>query len=240
MNRTCYIIDDEPAAVEVLSRYVTRTSSLSLSGSATSSTIALREITERTPEVVFADIDMPGLNGIELAAILQGQTSVIFTTAFRSYAADAYQLDASDYLLKPITYDRFLKSLQKTGYSARSQVAGSDHFFVRSGPKGQLVNIRFDAVLSVSGLANYIQIQTTGQKIITYLTMEEMIRRLPADDFIRIHRSHIINRHQISLVVHDEVQLTDGSRFTIGKSFQRNFHDQINAHLWSTDRSGGR
>lgn len=236
MNLTCYLIDDEPAAVEVLSRYVARTSWLSLSGSATSSEIALQEITTQKPAVVFADIDMPGLNGIELAAILQGQTSVVFTTAFRRYAADAYQLDAADYLLKPVAYDRFLRSLQKAVQAPAGRASGTAHFYVRSGPKGHFVPVRPDAVLSVSGLSNYVQIHTQSQKIITYLTLEELTEKLPATDFIRIHRSHIINLHQISLIAGDEVQLSDGSRFTIGKSYQHQFLEQVHARLWSTDR----
>ncbi|NCD69093.1 LytR/AlgR family response regulator transcription factor [Mucilaginibacter agri] len=224
MKLRCYIIDDEAHAVAYLKALVERTDSLELIGSATSPVFALKEITKLRPDVVFSDIDMPDLNGLELAAVLKDRARLIFTTSYRDYAVDAFEHEAVDYLLKPFSTERFQAAVEKllAGTPISAEAAPS-RFFVKSGARGTLLPVEPGDVIFASALSNYIEINMLDRKIVTYLTLEELLQNLPRDRFLRIHRSHIINTAYIKRIESDQIILSDGSALTVGRTYQKSF-----------------
>lgn len=205
---TCAIIDDEPLALKLLSAYVTKTSFLKLEGTY-SSALEAREYLMKSPvDLVFLDIQMPEMNGLELARFLPELTRIIYTTAFSQYAVDSYRVGAIDYLLKPISYADFLEAAERAnnwvrlrtsanGSGSDTSVAdtptGDGSIFVKSEYK--LIRISIEDILYVEGLKDYVKIYTCSHErpILSLMSMHVIEENLPADHFLRIHRSYIVN-----------------------------------------------
>jgi DNA-binding LytR/AlgR family response regulator len=241
MNFTCYIIDDEPDAVDLLTDYISRTPGLELIGSNLNPLIALDEITgSNAPDITFLDVDMRQLSGLELAGMVNLYTTVVFTTAFPEFALEAFEKEAFDYLLKPIDYERFARCIQKARRKINrplpAGIAGSDDFFnIKSEIKGRMVKIRFDEVMYIEGAVNYIQIHTRDEKHMTYITIKEIARHLP-DHFARIHRSFIVNINYIKVIERGRLKLENGEDLTMGDHYKQQFLDLMDARLIKTDR----
>ena len=200
MNKMrCIIVDDEPLAVELMAGYVRKTPSLELAGSFTDPVAALSQIKEIVPDLVFMDIQMPDLNGLELSRMLPEQTMVVFTTAFREYAFESYEVDAVDYLLKPIRYQKFVEAVARAGKRKLSALEPDMHdeehresaFFKVD---GQFRNINFKDIVYVSAMKDYVMLKLQGEKepVVTHLTMKTVADLLPASRFMRVHRSYIV------------------------------------------------
>lgn len=200
MNKMrCIIVDDEPLAVELMAGYVRKTPSLELAGSFTDPVAALSQIKEIVPDLVFMDIQMPDLNGLELSRMLPEQTMVVFTTAFREYAFESYEVDAVDYLLKPIRYQKFVEAVARAGKRKLSALEPDMHdeehresaFFKVD---GQFRNINFKDIVYVSAMKDYVMLKLQGEKepVVTHLTMKTVVDLLPASRFMRVHRSYIV------------------------------------------------
>lgn len=240
----CFIIDDEPHAIEVLSRYVLKTPGLVLAGSEENPLVALDVITSAqvTPELVFMDVDMPQLSGVDLAGLIQPLTNVVFTTAYPEYAWQAFEKNAVDYLLKPITYGRFLKSIHKI--RERRPVASicenarekESYFFVKSDIKGKLVRVNMQEILFIEALQNYVRIHVKNGQFITYLTMKEMEENLPPEQFSRVHKSFIVQNSQVKAVEGNQIILTDNKVITLGATFRDSFLGKINLKLIKSRR----
>jgi two-component system LytT family response regulator len=232
MNLTCYIVDDEFHAIGILKNFVENTPGLELVGTATDPLIALEEISSLRPAFTFLDVDMPTINGLQFAGMVNSQTTVIFTTAFREYAVEAFEKEAADYLLKPISYERFLICIQKVrkNLAAKTPIADTNvsWFFVKTGIKGKLQKIGFHDILYISGCDHYIEIRLQQQKIITYLTMNEIQEKLPAAYFTRIHKSHIINHEFIHTLEPGQVKLQDLTVLPIGRSYRLPLKEKLN------------
>ncbi|MDB5110415.1 MAG: hypothetical protein JWR67_1529, partial [Mucilaginibacter sp.] len=193
---SCYVIDDEFHAIEALSDIITSTPGLELIGTTTNPLVGLDFITSgKAPELTFVDINMPQLSGIEFASLVNQLTKVIFTTAYHNYAVEAFEKEAFDYLLKPITPERFLKCITKYKKSKIiMEPSAEDHFYIKSEAKGKMVRININEIVYIEGALNYIIIHIAdGKNQITYLTMGEIQSYLPEKTFSRIHRSFIIN-----------------------------------------------
>ena len=207
MNRIrCIIVDDEPLAVEMLANYVRRTPALELAGSYTDPVLALSEIRSAVPDLVFMDIQMPDLTGLELSRMVPEQTLVIFTTAFKEYAFDSYQIDAVDYLLKPIRYQKFLEAVAKAEKRLGKRVLTDRHekekksVFVKV--EGEYRNIELEDILYVSGMKDYVLMYLASEPdpLVVHITMKSVEEILPSEMFMRVHRSHIVSLGRITAV----------------------------------------
>lgn len=204
----CAIVDDEPLAVKMLENYVEKTDFLTLAGSWNDPVEALKSIRETKPELVFLDIQMPDLDGLELAGMIPEGTKVIFATAFKEYAFDSYGVDALDFLLKPIRYQKFLDAAQKAQewFNMKKAAASSnpdDSIFVKT--NRELVKLQLKDILYLEGMKDYVSIHLASQKqpIVTYLSMKAAESLLPSDSFMRVHRSYIVNLSRIDSVNSD-------------------------------------
>ncbi len=207
MRINCVIIDDEPLAAELLLSYAKRISYLNVKGTFNSAIAAMRELREHPVDLIFLDIQMPELSGLEFARILPPQTRIIFTTAFNQYAIDGYKVNAMDYLLKPISYDDFLQACNKAlEYFTSQQIHTSnkekaDRFiFVKSEYK--LVRINLDDVLYIEGVKDYVKIYfDNGDKpVMSLMNMKRIEESLPSPEFMRTHRSYIVNMMKVKVI----------------------------------------
>ena len=193
----CAIIDDEPLAAGLLKSYALKTPFLNLIGTYGSALEAMKELRDNPAQLLFLDVQMPELSGIEFAKILPADTKIIFTTAFQQYAIEGYKVSALDYLMKPISYDDFLKAANKAldwfSVSKRQQTAVMDRFmFVKSDYK--LVRIALDDILYIEGLKDYVRFYLEdGTKIMSLMNMKKLEDYLPRPEFLRTHRSYIVH-----------------------------------------------
>ena len=203
---TCMIVDDEPLAVRLLESYVEKTPELKQLASYTDSITAINAIKEQKPDLLFLDIQMPNIDGMELAHSLPAETRVVFTTAFKEYAFESYEVNALDFLLKPIRYNKFLGSIEKgrklfdTQQTAVQPKQQPNTVFIRV--DGEWRNITVDQIIYVSGMKDYVLFYLDGEKkpLISHLTMKAVEEMLPSDKFLRIHRSYIIAVDKIQKV----------------------------------------
>lgn len=235
MQHTCLIVEDEPLARNLLTEYVKKVSFLTLVKACSNPMEALEVLRTNTVDILFLDIQMPEITGITLLKILQKKPMVILTTAYSEYALESYELDVVDYLLKPITFDRFLKAVDKASQRITSPATNPvvekiqsetspDFVFVKDGTK--LVKINFDDVLYVEGLKDYVTIHTKTQKVVTLQRLKSLEMQLPADRFIRIHHSYIIALKAIDVIHKGEVQIGN-AMIPISDSYKKAFKEVI-------------
>ena len=212
---TCIIVDDEPLAVRLLESYVEKTPHLMLMASYTDSINALNAVKEQKPNLLFLDVQMPNMDGLELAHSLSADTRVIFTTAFKEYAFESYEVNALDFLLKPIRYPKFLAAVEKAfqwfELSGKETVkseqtapvvpaSNPSTLFVRV--DGEWRNIPISQITYVNGMKDYVLFYLDGEKkpLISHLTMKAVEEMLPSDKFLRVHRSYIVAVDKIKKV----------------------------------------
>ena len=208
---SCVIVDDEPLAVKLIENYIARTPFLEHIGSFTDSISASVELDKLSPDLIFLDIQMPDMNGMELARLVPSGTKIIFTTAFRDYAVDSYDVAAIDYLLKPIRYDKFLRAAQKA--KEWFEMQGNNHHSTETQPtgmKGEIFlkkdggfrRVALDRIILIEGMKDYVKVFIEGEKypVVTHLTIKGIEESLPSDRFMRVSRSHIVALRHIRSV----------------------------------------
>ena len=207
---TCMIVDDEPLAVRLLESYVEKTPDLELTASFTDSITAINAVKAQKPDLLFLDIQMPNIDGMELAHCLPEETRVVFTTAFKEYAFESYEVNALDFLLKPIRYNKFLAAVEKAKKVFQqqpnqpqqpvTQPQQPNTVFIRV--DGEWRNVPIDQITYVSGMKDYVlfYLDNEPKALITHLTMKAVEDMLPKDKFLRIHRSYIIAVDKIQKV----------------------------------------
>ena len=200
---TCIIVDDEPLAVKLLESFVDKTPQLKLERSFTDSVEALAWLREHPVQLAFMDIQMPDMNGMELSHMLTGDTKIIFTTAFKEYAFESYEVSAIDFLLKPIRYNKFIAAVEKAEqwFSHQKETPSTPKtMFLRV--DGELRQINFDNILFVEGMKDYVRFHVEGERLplTTHMTMKAVEDALPAEDFMRINRSYIVRLDKIRTV----------------------------------------
>lgn len=213
----CLIVDDEPLARQVLEKHVSRTGELHLIASCGSASEAFGWICRQPVDLLFLDIRMPLVSGMEFYRSLKAPPAVIFTTAHPEYAAGSYDLEAVDYLLKPITYERFRQGLTrfiKTGVPVPLMV---DHTYFKV--EGNLVKVNHGEILYAQAMKDYILITTISGKLITHMTMTYLANLLPDDQFRRVHRSYIVNLAHVSVWGRESIELGD-ARVPIGQTYK--------------------
>ena len=212
----CVIVDDEPIALEILTSYIDKTSQLELIKSCKNASETLVFMQENTADLYFLDINMPEITGLSLAKIIDKKAKVIFTTAYREYAVDGFNLQAVDYLLKPISYDRFLQAIQKIipSKTAENKV---DFMFVRSERK--MVKINFDTILYIESLSDYVKIITPQKTIVTRENISSLEEKLAYDNFIRIHRSYIVSISKMTSYTNEFIEI-ENKALPISRSYK--------------------
>lgn len=210
----CAIVDDEPLALDLMESYVAKTPFLNLTGKYSSAVQAMKELPERQVDLLFLDIQMPELSGLEYSKMVSPDTRVVFTTAFEQYAIDGYRVNALDYLLKPISYADFLQAANKAVQwfellqQPKEEITS---IFVKSDYK--LIQIPLDNILYIEGLKDYIKIYEEGasKPILSLMSMKAIEELLPASRFMRVHRSFIVQKEKIRVV--------DRGRIIFGKTY---------------------
>ena len=181
---------------------------------------AMSVLKERQIDLIFLDIEMPKLSGLNFLKSLQDPPYVIFTTAYREFALESYDLNAVDYLLKPISFERFLKAINKIASQQEVFDGMKDHIFFKVDRKN--VKVLYQDIMYIEGLSNYVVIHTTSEQLIVYMRLLDLERILPGNKFVRIHKSHIISLDKIKAYGNDYVEIAD-MQLTIGNTFKEHF-----------------
>ncbi|PJJ80270.1 LytR/AlgR family response regulator transcription factor [Mucilaginibacter auburnensis] len=232
----CLVVDDEPLALNILEDYISKVPFLELVKATTNPIEALTKVQDGNIDLVFLDVQMPELTGIQFLKIANGKTKVILTTAYPQYALEGYELDVVDYLLKPIAFDRFYKAAQKAQGIIKPALSApaeqtphvqqqqqdfmSDFIFVKSEHKIQKVYLH--DILFIEGLKDYISIFTDGERIITLQNMKKMEDTLPEKHFIRVHKSYIVALNKIDSIERSRIRIGD-KIIPIGDTYRDDF-----------------
>ena len=204
MILNCAIIDDEPLAAELLASYTKKVPFLNLIGTYNSAVNGMKDLREHPVELLFLDIQMPELSGLEFAKILPKETKIIFTTAFNQYAIEGYKVNAIDYLLKPVSFEEFLKASNKAldwFTTVRKQDTYREDRFMLVKSDYKLVKIALDDILYIEGLKDYVRIYLeNGEKVMSLMNMKKLEDYLPQPEFMRTHRSYIVHMNKITVI----------------------------------------
>jgi len=231
----CLVVDDEPLALDILEDYIKKVPFLTLVKTTTSAIEGLSLVQSGAIDLVFLDVQMPELTGIQFLKIINGKCDVILTTAYSQYALDGYDLDVVDYLLKPIAFDRFYKAAQKVlqakgnNHSSVPELQSTqqnNHDFIFVKTEHKIQKIYLDNILYIEGLKDYISIYTGTERIITLQNMKKMEESLPAKSFIRVHKSYIISLGKIESIERSRIQIGD-KIIPIGDTYRDYFFKQI-------------
>ncbi|MEO5583324.1 MAG: LytTR family DNA-binding domain-containing protein [Saprospiraceae bacterium] len=235
------IIDDEPLALDVLETYIAKIPELYLVGRCANALEANEMLRKHPIDLIFLDIQMPQMSGVDLIKALQNPPLVIFTTAYSNYAVEGYELNAIDYLLKPISLDRFMKAVNKAleqfelrhredaSIEAAQGMEGADFFFVKADKK--LVKIKYDEILYIEGLKDYVIIRLEQGRVVTLQTMKSLEDKLPLTKFKRIHRSYIVSIDKIHAVDGTSVDVYEKGaikQLPIGKNYRDEILEIVN------------
>lgn len=237
----CAVVDDEPLALGLMASYVKKTPFLKLVGAYSSAVQAMQEMHDHIVDLIFLDIQMPELNGLDYSRMIPQQTRVVFTTAFNQYALDGYKVNALDYLLKPISYPDFLQAAnkaqewfklveksQQTEQPEKTEKAeDKQSIFVKSEYK--LIQIELKNILYIEGLKDYVKIyeENSTKPIMSLMSMKAMEDMLPSDRFMRVHRSYIVQKEKIRIIEHNRI-VFGNTYIPIGDSYKQVFQDYLN------------
>ena len=229
MKFKCIIVDDEPPATRILENYIGKVSFLEKVGVFNDSLRALDFLNSNKVDVIFLDIQMPQLTGLQLSKIIAKDIKVIFTTAYPDFALDGFELNAIDYLLKPIAFERFYQAVSKLNSESKTEMITtntSDFIFIKTDGKNKFQKLFLDEILYVESLQNYVCIHTLKQQIITHSSLKNVIESLPENNFLQIHKSFVIALKQIESTDSFSVFI-NGKELPIGATFKDAFFERI-------------
>ena len=234
MKINCVIVEDEPLARNLMIDYVSKVPSLNLVEACSSPLAVMDVLRNNSIDLLFLDVQMPELTGISLLKALKKRPLVILTTAYSEYALEGYELDVADYLLKPITFERFLRAVEKVTERLEKNVAQTPEkppqentqpfVFVKDGTK--LVKVNLEDILYVEGLKDYVTIHTPNQKIISLQRLKVLEDQLPPEKFIRVHNSFIVALNAIDVIHKGDIQIGN-AMIPIGETYKKAFRDFI-------------
>lgn len=227
----CIIVDDEPPAIRLLEKFVNQVSFLKLVAATTKSIEALEIIEKNGIDIVFLDIQMPNLTGIQLSKVIRDETKVIFTTAYPQFALESYDLQATDYLLKPFTFERFYQAVQKIKpqfMREDKRQQKEDYLFIKTDGKNNFEKVYLNTICYIEGLKNYIAIHLIDKQIITYSSLKGLKENLPQNEYLQIHKSYIISIRHIKKTTSTSVFIL-GNELPIGNTYKTNFFNVINS-----------
>ena len=227
------IVDDELIAREVLETHLSKVNNFALVASCKNALEAFQVLNSEEVDLIFLDINMPEISGLSFAKAISKNTKIIFTTAYREYAVDGFDLQAVDYLLKPISFERLLQAVNKylgenykaSNHAEETREEKSDSIFVRSDRK--MVKVVFSEISYIESLSDYVKIYVCGRPIITRETITNIEAKLPKDDFIRVHRSFIVSLEKIKSFTNETIDL-EGKEVPISRSYRASVMDRLN------------
>ncbi|MEN2400908.1 response regulator transcription factor [Flavobacterium sp. MC2016-06] len=229
MTFKCIIVDDEPPATRILKNYVEKVSFLEEVGVFNDSLKALEYLNSNKVDVIFLDIQMPQLTGLQLSRIISKDVKVIFTTAYPDFALEGFELNAVDYLLKPIAFERFYQAVSKLNLDVKTEVITnnvSEFIFVKTDGKNKFQKVLLNDILYVESLQNYVCIHTSKQQIITHSSLKNVIESLPENDFIQIHKSYVVALKHIESTDSFSVFI-NAKELPIGATYKDVFFERI-------------
>ncbi len=238
MKIKCLAIDDEPLAVKKIAAYIEKIPFLELVAECRSAFEAMNVMKDNVVQLLFIDINMPDLNGLEFVKSLTNKPYVVFTTAYSEYAVEGFEVEAVDYLLKPITFSNFLKATNKvknlmelTANKQKESIeATAEHLFVKSEYK--LIRIELDDIKYIESQHEYIKIHTIrGKPIMTQLSLKAIEEQLPTDRFMRVHRSFIVSLKRISVVERNRIVFDENVFIPISETYKEKFQKYIDDHF---------
>lgn len=235
MQVKCLIVDDEPLAVKVVEKYIAEVSGFECTGSCHNALEAIRILSEQKVDLIFLDINMPKLSGMELLETLKNPPLVVITTAYREYAVESYDYDVVDYLVKPIEFPRFCRMVQKVqarlsinpaGHAAATthETGKTDHLFLKVDKK--MVKVFLRDILYVESLKDYVMVRTTTEDLIVHHNLHSFTELLPEEDFMRIHRSYAVSLEKIKAINGNQVEI-GGKHLPIGRNYQTDVKSRI-------------
>ncbi len=239
----CIAVDDEAPGLSVIQMYCKKIPFLELEKTFQNPVEALAYVEENKPDLVFLDINMPDLSGLQFASMLQDPPAIIFTTAHKEYALESYDLAAVDYLMKPVVFDRFQQAVDKVRKGRRNDSAAvptteqemsaahPGFIFLKSDSRFFKVNLR--DIQYIEGMRDYVKVHTPDQDIMTLSGIEKMLQRLPAKDFIRVHRSFIVGIRHIEMVQHNHVIINE-QKIAISNTYREALFALIEKHSKGT------
>ncbi|MES2487432.1 MAG: response regulator [Bacteroidota bacterium] len=232
---TCIIVDDEPPAIRLLQKYTEQLQGIACVATCTRAVEALVLIEQHKPDVVFLDIQMPDLTGIQLSAIIKDKVKIIFTTAYPQFAVEGFEVNAVDYLLKPIPFNRFITAVEKVRKQNTEPAIvkppaenTEEYFFVKTDGKNRLRRIEVNDINYIESIKNYIVLHTGNGQVVTYNTLKYFEENLPANLFIKIHKSFILAISKIEKTDNAEVWVS-GKSLPLGDTYRDNFFKKINS-----------
>jgi two-component system LytT family response regulator len=220
----CVVVDDEPLAVKLLTDYISKTPGLEVSFQTTNVLDALQFVQEGKADLIFLDIQMPELSGIQFMKIIRNNYKVILTTAYHEYALESYEHDVVDYLLKPITFERFMTAVQKARQRIGEKTTSEDHIFIKTEYRIQKINL--SSILYIEALRDYIAFHTGEGKVLSLESMRNMETILPSNRFIRIHKSYMINKEKIDFLERGKVVINN-QYLPIGDTYREKLTAQL-------------
>lgn len=233
----CIAVDDEPFALELIKDYIEKSPFLEFQAGFTNPLKALSFLMSNHVDLVFLDINMPELSGLQLLNSLKHKPQIVFTTAYSEYGTESYDYDATDYLLKPIKYERFLKAVNKAFTTAginnnntkhiETSSLGSGAILLKSGT--QMHRILPENIYFIEGAGNYMTFYTSEKKILSLQTMKETLQQLPSELFIRVHKSYIVSIKHIDVIERHQLQLK-GHKIPIGITYREQFFAKYKIH----------
>ncbi|KGO79698.1 chemotaxis protein CheY [Flavobacterium beibuense F44-8] len=231
---TCIIVDDEPPAIRLLKKYTEQLQDIECVGSCTRAVEALALIEQYKPDVVLLDIQMPDLTGIQLSAIIKDKVKIVFTTAYPQFAVEGFEMNAVDYLLKPIPFNRFIAAVEKirkqnterTAVKLPVDTATDEYFFVKTDGKNRYQRIEIKDINYIESIKNYVVLHTSSEQVVTYNTLKYFEENLPNKLFIKIHKSFIAAIGKIEKTDNNEVWIS-GKCLPLGDTYRNDFFIRI-------------
>ncbi|MGB8191598.1 MAG: LytTR family DNA-binding domain-containing protein [Chitinophagaceae bacterium] len=234
----CVVIDDEQPAIDVLTQYIHKVPQLELAGTATNPLEGIDMVNRLKPELVLLDIQMDEMNGLDVMKAIDKKTKVIFCTAYSEFAITAFELEAVDYLMKPVPFARFMKAIQRAinqlvGDSVKEMEAiPNDYLFVKTEQKGKLLKVNFDDIDYIEGQKNYVAFHRSRDKVMALLNMKDLEDRLPKNQFMRVHKSFIVPFRNIVAIEGNTLVLKNRSeRITIGETYRDVLTEKMKRNL---------
>jgi two-component system LytT family response regulator len=231
----CLVVDDEQHAIDILLHYIGQTPMLNVVAATTNPMEALQIMASKKVDLIFLDIHMPELSGIDFIKAINGKAKVILTTAYSEFALEGFELDVVDYLLKPIRFPRFLTAVQKAANLIKEEPAAAtedDYIFVKTESKGKLLKINLTDIDYIEGMKNYVAFHCGNSKTLVYTSMKEIEDRLPSRQFLRVHKSFIIRIDRITGIEGNRVLLKNTSAdVMIGESYKNELMERVRGKL---------
>ncbi len=224
-TKRCLVLDDEQHSVNILTEYIEKTPNLSLISALKNPIDAIPLIQTEQIDIAFIDVQMPNLTGLQFLKLLNKNTKVVLCTAYSEYAIDGYELNVIDYLLKPISFDRFLRSVQKIEENVlpiiqnKATEKEDDYIFVKAESKGKYIKVNLKDILFIEGLGNYQKLQLVDSQIVCQLKMKNLEEQLAGHGFVRVHKSFLVPLHKINQIEGNKIQI-GLQKIPIGDNFK--------------------